>query len=49
MLTTAAIAPVNDRIPLVLTSEAQYDMWLDPEITTREPLQTAMGSCCRGR
>ena len=45
MLTTAAnaeVAPVNDRMPLVLTSEAQYARWLDPEITTREPLKTAM-------
>ena len=45
MLTTAAnaeVAPVNDRMPLVLTSEAQYARWLDPGITTREPLRTAM-------
>ncbi len=45
MLTTAAnagAAPVNDRMPLVLTSEAQYARWLDPEIKTREPLKTAM-------
>jgi len=45
MLTTAAnaeVEPVNDRMPLVLTSEAQYARWLDPEIKTREPLKTAM-------
>jgi putative SOS response-associated peptidase YedK len=44
MLTTAAnaeVAPVNDRMPLVLTSEAQYARLLDPETTTREPLKTA--------
>lgn len=45
MLTTAAnaeVAPVNDRMPLVLTSEVQYARWLDPGITTREPLKAAM-------
>ncbi len=38
----AEVAPVNDRMPLVLTSESQYARWLDPEITTRDPLKTAM-------
>jgi putative SOS response-associated peptidase YedK len=38
----AEVAPVNDRMSLVLTSEAQYARWLDPEISTREPLKTAM-------
>jgi putative SOS response-associated peptidase YedK len=45
MLRTAAnaeVAPVNDRMPLVLISEAQYARWLDPGIKTREPLRTAM-------
>lgn len=44
ILTTAANAElesVNDRMPLVLTSEAQYARWLDPEIKTRELLKTA--------
>jgi len=45
MLTIAAnaeVEPVNDRMPLVMTSEAQYARWLDPELTTREPRKTAM-------
>ena len=51
MLTTAAnaeVEPVNDRMPLVLTSEAQYARWLDPEIKTREPLKSAMQAISDG-
>jgi hypothetical protein len=33
---------VNDRMPLVLASEAQYAHCLDPDITTRGPLLSAL-------
>ena len=36
------VEPVNDRIPQVLTSKAQYARWLDQSIKSREPLKTAM-------
>ena len=49
----AELAPVNDRMPLVLMSEAQYARWRGPEIKTRELLRMAMQAVvdfyCRGR
>ena len=41
ILTTAAnalVAPVHDRMPVILDREA-LDRWLDPEVTTPEPLR----------
>ena len=36
------VAPVNDQVPLLLTDEAPWKWWLDPEIKSRAPLKQLM-------
>jgi putative SOS response-associated peptidase YedK len=53
LLTTVAnelvLSVGNPRMPVMLTNEAEYARWLDPEIIERGPLEELLRPCAPGR